>query len=380
MDQPAFKTTMRIVEIGAIGTRVPLESLGAADGPAISFATSDHIPPLKLPPPVFLSDESFAKTFPAGPVTRHGKIACSVRNGFMFSPFGAIVLPDGSIVRESLLHTDASAMSFTYAQFKGQFPGRHVLWTSVDAPLLSLNTYSTNNYFHFLIDALGQLHWRDLIPAIRHAPLVVSGYHPEAAKALPFIDAAQSLAGLAAGELIPYDGTIMLCRHVVFPARDTGANPAKIAELRRRFGLDDKRTGTKRLYITRPNAGRRRLVNDAEIAARLAKQGFVAIDPGALSFQQQVAAFAEAAVIVGPHGAALTNGAFMPPGGALVELTHSARVVWTFHEIAAASRLSFACVIGSRTSESENALFADFRVDADAVDAAVDAALKAVRA
>ena len=171
----------------------------------------------------------------------------------------------------------------------------------------------------------------------------------------------------------------MLCRHVVFPARDTGANPAKIAELRGRFGLDDKRTGTARLYLTRPNAGRRRLLNDTEIATRLAKRGFVAIDPGALSFQQQVAAFADAAVIVGPHGAALTNGAFMPPGGALVELTHSARVVWTFHEIAAASRLSFACVIGTRASETKNPLFADFRVDLDAVDAAVDAALKAVR-
>ncbi len=379
MDQP-FKTTLRIIEIGAIGTRVTLEQLGAPGGPPISFAISDHVSPLDLPQPVFLSDEKFAKVFPSGPVTRHSKMACSVQNGFMFSPFGAIVLPDGSIVRESLLHTDASAMSFMYAQFKGQFPGHHILWNTADAPLLSLNTYSTNNYFHFLIDALGQLHWRDRIPAIQHSPLIVSGYHPEAAKALPYIEAAQSLAGLSSGELIPYDGTMMLCRHVVFPARDTGANPAKIAELRGRFGLDDKRAGTKRLYITRPNAGRRRLMNDAEIAARLTKRGFVAIDPGAMSFQQQVETFAEAAVIVGPHGAALTNGAFMPPGGALVELTHDARVVWTFHEIAAAARLSFACVIGKRTSESENPLFADFSVDIDTVDAAVDAALKAVRA
>jgi capsular polysaccharide biosynthesis protein len=326
-----------------------------------------------------LSDDAFAKVFPAGPVRRHARIACSVRNGFMFSPFGVIVLPDGSIVRESLLHTDASAMSFTYAQFTGQFPGRHVLWTAAEAPLLSLNTYSTNNYFHFLIDALAQLHWRDVIPAMRYAPMIVSGYHPDAAKALPFVAAAQSLAGLAAGELVPFDGTIMLCRHVVFPARDTGANPTKIAELRRRFGLGDKRTGTSRLYITRPNAGRRRLVNDAEIAARLTKRGFVALDPGAWSFQEQVAAFGDAAVIVGPHGAALTNAAFMPPGGALVELTHTARVVWTYHEVAAAAGLSFACVVGSRVSETDNALFADFRVDPDAVDAAVDAALEAVR-
>jgi capsular polysaccharide biosynthesis protein len=169
----------------------------------------------------------------------------------------------------------------------------------------------------------------------------------------------------------------MLCRHVVFPARDTGANPAKIAELRHRVGADRRPRGRARLFITRPTAGRRRLLNESRIAARLEKRGFVALDPGTLSFDQQVAAFSDAALVVGAHGAALTNAAFMAPGGGVVELTHTARVVWTFHEVACASGLAYACVIGARASETDNPLFVDFSVDPDAVDAAVDAALQA---
>lgn len=378
MNQSTFSTTVRLVEIGAIGVRVPMAELGALDGPPISFAVAEDIPPLALRAPVYLSDPSFAGVFPEGAVQRHGKVACSIRNGFMFSPFGAIVLPDGSVVRESMLHTDAAALSFTYAQFKGQFPGHHVMWATAEGTVLSLNTYSTNNYFHFLIDAVGQLHWRDRLSAVADMRMVISGYHPEAAKALPYISAVLTRVGVSDAMQVSFDGTLMLCRHVVFPARDTGANPAKVRELRRRVGLSDKGRGSRRLYITRPGAGRRRLVNDAAIAARLAKRGFECIDPGTLPFAQQIDLFAEAQVIVGPHGAALTNAIFMPRGGALVELTHSGRVVWTFHEVACAAQLAYACVVGTRANEGEAPLFADFRVEEDAVDAAVDAVLKAV--
>jgi capsular polysaccharide biosynthesis protein len=208
--------------------------------------------------------------------------------------------------------------------------------------------------------------------------MIICGYHPEAAVPLPFIDGALNHCGISPTALLPFDGTIMFCRHVVFPARDTGANPTKVAELRRRARVDEQAKGSARLYITRPGAGRRRLLNDAVIAARLAKRGFTAVDPGTLSFQQQVGLFNTAKVVVGAHGAALTNAVFMPPGGALVELTHTARVVWTFHEVACANRLAYACVIGDRSGESESALFADFKVDPETVDAAVDAALKAV--
>ena len=378
MAEAGFSTKIRVIEIGVVGTRVAPADLGRADGPPVQYAVLDDLPALDLPAPLYLNRPSAAETFPAGPVRRHARTMCSVRNGFMFSPFGLIVLPDGTLVRESALNIDSGALSFTYGQFKGQFPGTHIMWAAAEGSVLSLNSYSTNNYFHFLMDSLAQTQWRARIPAAANARMVITGYDDKAATALPFMAQSLARAGIGNDMLMPFDGTLMFCPHVMFPARDTGANPAKVAELRRLFGIADRPRGTAKLYITRPGAQRRRLVNDVDIAQRLARLGFTAVDPGALSFDQQVELFAGAAVIVGPHGAALTNAAFMSPGGAIVELTHEARVVWTFHEVAGAAGLGYACVIGERTSKTENALFADFAVEADEVEAAARAALKAV--
>ena len=49
------------------------------------------------------------------------------------------------------------------------------------------------------------------------------------------------------------------------------------------------------------------------------------VDPGALPFQQQVELFASAQLLIGVHGAGLTNMLFMPPGGCLLELLSSLR-------------------------------------------------------
>jgi hypothetical protein len=378
MADPAFSTRLRVVEIGAVGRRVPLADLGAPAGGPVTFAVADDIPALDLHAPIYLNRPEHAAIFPAGPVARHARIVCSVRNGFLFSPFGLVVLPDGTLIRESALNLSAGALSFTYDQFKGQFPGRHILWSDSEETVLSLNGYSTNNYFHFLIDALAQVHWRRRLPAVT-ARLIVSGYDDAATAALPFVGQALQRAGFGAGDLLPFDGTLMFCRHVVFPARDTGANPAKVEALRELMGVAGRPRGRRRLYLSRPAAQRRRLLNDAEIAARLARHGFDSVDPGSMSFDRQVELFADAAVVVGPHGAALTNAVFMAPGGAVVELTHDARVVWTFHEVAGASGHAYACAIGDRANAADDPLFADFSVDAAAVEAAVVAALEAVR-
>jgi len=355
-----------------------LAELGAPGGPNISYAVAENLQPLSLTAPIFLNREEFADVFPAGDVVRHGALACSVRNCFMFSPFGLIVLPDGTIIRQSVLQTDSSSMSFTIAQFQGQFPGGHVMWAAATESLLSFNCYSTNNYFHFVMDALAQTHWRARLPAMNGARMIVSGYTAEAASVLPFVGESLAAVGIGEADLYPFDGTMMFCRHVVFPTRDTGANPAKVAALRHMLGLKGRPRGRSRIFISRAQAARRRILNEAAVAALLAKHGFRAVDPGTLSFREQVEIFADAEIVVGPHGAGLTNAAFMAPGGAVVELTHTGRVVWTFHEVACASKLAYACVVGDMAAGEGPALFADFTVDVDAVDSAVRAAVAAV--
>jgi hypothetical protein len=62
-----------------------------------------------------------------------------------------------------------------------------------------------------------------------------------------------------------------------------------------------------RLYISRVKAAKRRLVNEPEVVDLLLGYGFQVVYAEDLSYQQQVKLFYNAAVIVGAHGAGLTN-------------------------------------------------------------------------
>ena len=54
--------------------------------------------------------------------------------------------------------------------------------------------------------------------------------------------------------------------------------------------------------------------------AALGPYGFEPIVPGRMSFREQIRVFSEASVVVGPHGAALTNLVFAPHGCRIVEI------------------------------------------------------------
>ncbi|MFC5356656.1 glycosyltransferase family 61 protein [Azospirillum himalayense] len=79
-------------------------------------------------------------------------------------------------------------------------------------------------------------------------------------------------------------------------------------------------SGVKRLFVLRRNTSKRFAVNQDEVAEALKPLGFLAVDPGSLTFEEQVALFSDAELIVGCHGAALTNILFAPAGATLIEL------------------------------------------------------------
>jgi len=74
------------------------------------------------------------------------------------------------------------------------------------------------------------------------------------------------------------------------------------------------------LYISRTDARDRHVINEAEICEEVANYGFEVVSLANMPFLQQVEMFAEARVIVGPHGAGFANAVFCEPGSALIEL------------------------------------------------------------
>lgn len=80
-------------------------------------------------------------------------------------------------------------------------------------------------------------------------------------------------------------------------------------------------TERRKIYVARFDAkNARHLVNEEMLAERLRIQGFDIITPGQLSYEEQVEVFSQADVVVGAHGAGLTNIVFCEPGALVVEI------------------------------------------------------------
>jgi capsular polysaccharide biosynthesis protein len=135
---------------------------------------------------------------------------------------------------------------------------------------------------------------------------------------------------------------------------------------------------TRRLFLSRRDNGRRRVLNEDDLFEAVAPLGFERVVPGELSVADQIAAFSSARIIVAAHGAGLTNMIFTPAGAAIVELTSTAiehmdlfRMLSrsTGHTVETVRSDDYAVPAG------EVGVNSDYRVDVGAVLRAVDIAL-----
>ncbi|MEQ9121403.1 MAG: glycosyltransferase family 61 protein, partial [Alphaproteobacteria bacterium] len=95
-------------------------------------------------------------------------------------------------------------------------------------------------------------------------------------------------------------------------------------------------TPSKRIFISRLDAPKRRLLNHDAVMALLERYGFEHATLSGRSVEEQAALFREADVIVAVHGAALANLVFSPPGQKIIELlpsNHLQPCFWTVGKI-----------------------------------------------
>ncbi|MDY6938608.1 MAG: tetratricopeptide repeat protein [Cyanobacteriota bacterium] len=196
---------------------------------------------------------------------------------------------------------------------------------------------SANIYFHWIVDVLPKL---DLLRE--------SGFEWEDIDYFLFNEIRQPFARESLQRLgIPESKILQSDRHphviadrlVVpsFPDRLGWASPRTIDFLRRTF-LPDRPSHTptpERIYISRAQAGYRRLFNEAEVVDFLQGLGFVSIRLEDHSLDEQVRLFSQAKVILSPHGSGLTNIIFCQPGTQVIELVSPH---YTRHYFSAISR------------------------------------------
>ena len=174
---------------------------------------------------------------------------------------------------------------------------------------------STSNYYHWLIEELPML-----LRALEREPkATVLAYRDG------ITDRHRIVARALGITIVPTNTTIRLTDHVL-PGRasDSWFIHPRDAQLLFDFGAQLHATTSnspEQLYISRRNAARS-LPGEAQLEQQLTDLGFHVIQPGSLSWTEQINLFRSAKVVVAPHGAGLSNLVFSEPGVQVIELTN----------------------------------------------------------
>ncbi len=189
----------------------------------------------------------------------------------------------------------------------------------VPSGLWAIDNYSPDNYFHWMIDVLPRL-----VRAEHEHPeekvLLLPRYYRRAAyieftlRVFPHIERVRWIAART---------KTRVGRLAYVPRQTEDRLPGQIAEIVRRLTpLVGKGGTTRRIYFTRDDARWRYARNEREVVRVLREHDveFHRIDPSKPWEQMRMSL--EASLIVGVHGAALTNLIFMAPGGRVLELRH----------------------------------------------------------
>lgn len=213
-------------------------------------------------------------------------------------------------------------------------PRQHPIYThpfppdpvEVTGRLGVLATRGDHNYYHFL---------HDVLPRV--AVLEQAGVERPERWYVPHTTRFQrellALWGISEDTIVNSDEVPHVrAETLVVPglASMTERNPPWVSQLLRArlvpAGIE--RVPGRFLYLSRKaGLNNRAILNEDEVLAMLVPLGFDVVDPGDFSIAEQIRLFAEADVIVAPHGASLANLPFCSPGSTVLELFPSQSMV-----------------------------------------------------
>jgi Glycosyltransferase 61 len=257
--------------------------------------------------------------------TVHAELFLAILPGArILGPEGAVITADGRLVGES-----------TWPRV--HFPNGRA-WAGLTLPkctevrghLYSVASPGASGYYHWVIEllprlfALETLRWDD-------SRVVVNG------PLTPWQEESLRLLGIESSRLLLLGAQYLRAEVLFLPSflGDPSPHPVSCTWLRERL-LPPVTPARKdrRIYVTRRIARGRRVINESELEPVLRKNGFEIIEAECLSFAEQIRLFSEAEMVVGPHGAGLTNIVFAPPECKVLELFQPTYVLASTYKIA----------------------------------------------
>jgi capsular polysaccharide biosynthesis protein len=325
-------------------------------------------PMLGLPHDLPLSDTRTAESF------RRVAVA-ELPRARVLGRHRAVITADNAMVNEVSHYFDTSS-GRQHPQFLQPFPQPPL---EIDGRLGVLAVRGDGNYYHFLMDALARIGVLDQAPTVAPPD---RWYVPARTR---FQRELLGLFDLGADRIVDAEQhPHVRAQCLVVPGwpAETQMNPPWVVGfLRERLlstaGVPAREAPTRRIYITRGAAANNRSVrNEPAVLEALGERSFEHVDPGSMSVVDQIRTFAQAKVIVAPHGAALVNLVFASPGARVIELFPTCSLLPDFWRLASGvPGLEYRYLSargGRRRQTRQSTIVRDIDVDVDALTRLLD--------
>ena len=228
-------------------------------------------------------------------------------------------------------------------------------------------------YFHWFCDALPRLQ-----ALSRQQPLEeLTLFLPARAARFPYIEA--SLRAFSLGDVRTLGRLQRVrCRKLFVPEHPayTGFfRPELMSEIRDKLRAMIASTAgnNRRVFLSRADASRRRLKNEANLDAVLRNHGFETVVANDLTWFEQLALFHNVSHLVSIHGAGLTNMLMMPAGSRVLEIRDSSESTPDCYlTLASACGHDYYYALSQRIDSSASIHEGDVTISPVALDQAID--------
>ena len=126
--------------------------------------------------------------------------------------------------------------------------------------------------------------------------------------------------------------------------------------VQKNLGITNEALGSnwtpKYLYVSRKDAPHRTMQHERELNLILKKFGFLEVIPSGMTYQEQAEMFSAADVVVGIHGAGLTNIGFCPKRTLIIELFDVQYMNYVYYKLARLVGCQYECVLTSAHDNS----------------------------
>ena len=322
-------------------------------------------------PEVINSNATLKQMFHDPVIGEEPELSICVFEDCYILPHGVIVTKDNAIVAESLFpYSSEPWITRSFEPVLSLIEGNKYNIqiqnvTKVDEPLFHLREHGEAGYFHWMHSVLPKL---GLLNFFSHPNNIKSVCR----LSMPFQKQTLDMLNLEERHFYKMNTwDTLFCRTLYYatPLVTNGEfwkRPKYASRYLRSFAnqIPDGNNTPERIYISRKDAGVRRLANEEEVFSALKPYGFVSVELSALPLMEQIQLIKGAKVILSAHGAGLANIPFADKTCQVIEIISPSRLWPTYRAIATRNEQPYAFVLAK---PAENERPGHFDVDVDKV-------------